>query len=432
MSSTIERAALRLQAQRQTRQPAIPVPSNDTAVAVDDTDDTVVTFYLPSSVSAVARATPSAVAPVDVVEAAADTAPTDVGSLVPTAWRSPPAPPRPPWWSGERAAVPPWVSPVPVRAPVPDLDATRIAPAADRVEAAAPRAEPAGVAAPADYARPAAYTPDEVLAEPTPTAVETDDSRVHDVMLRGERSARRSLDLPRMAAEGLLVPGAPLHAAADEFRSVKRGLLRAIAAAAQQGARRPNLVLVTSAGPREGKTWCALNLALGLAGEVDHSALVVDLAGGPQGLAARVGLPPTLGGVLDLLAQPGRLAVSDVMAATQIPKFSVLPLGAKTPHAAELLGSYAMDALLDDLARRYRDRVVILDAPGVLESSEVVPLASQVGQVLMVVAQETAPTESVRKAFGMLADCPRVMSVFNRSASLAALHGRVRPGGVRG
>lgn len=418
MTSTIERAAQRLEAARR-GQAMSAVPTGPALAVAGATAlrpprvEPVVESVDPAEPAIIA--TPCVVEPVEVP-------PPVVGrvvALVPPVRRAgAESPARPPWWSGERATVPPWVSPAPVE------------PADDAADAPSPVPIAAhGAPASGSVTDPMA---DEVLAEPPATAVEAEDAFAREVMLRGERSARRSLDLPRMAAEGLLVPGAPLHAAADEFRAVKRGLLRAIANAAQQGARRPNLVLVTSAGAGEGKTWCALNLALGLAGEVDHSALVVDLAGGPQGLAARVGLPSTLGGVLDLLVQPNRLAVSDVMVATQIPKFSVLPLGAKTPHAAELLGSYAMDALLDDLARRYRDRVVILDAPGLLESPEVAPLAAQVGQVLVVVAQETASTDAVRQAFTMLADCPRVMSVFNRSASLSALHGRARPGVLRG
>jgi protein-tyrosine kinase len=87
----------------------------------------------------------------------------------------------------------------------------------------------------------------------------------------------------------------------------------------------------------------------------------------------------------------------------------------------------AMDALLDDLARRYPDRVVIFDAPPLLGATEVAMLASQMGQVLMVVSQEQTPLEDVRRAFDKVIDCPRVMSVFNRAATLGVVHGRARP-----
>lgn len=327
-----------------------------------------------------------------------------------------PEPPSssPPWWSGERP--PPWG-----------------AGSADGVLPVLPLAPRAGAAAsggPAPSSRESAVQPHEDVlpAEPADTAVgAAADPQAHAVVVRGQRSVRRALDLLRMARDGLLVPGGPVHAGADEFRAIKRALLRSVIGAAQQGSRRANLVLVTSATPGEGKTWFATNLALSLAGEVDHSALLVDVAGG---LSACTGLPPSLPGLLDLLAHPLRLGVPDIMVASQIPKCNLLPLGAPTPHAAELLASYAMDALLDDLARRYRDRVVILDAPSVLGAGEVLHLAGQVGQVIVVVGHDHAPAETVRRAFGALQEHPRVMAVLNRRATIGALHGRPASGGV--
>jgi exopolysaccharide/PEP-CTERM locus tyrosine autokinase len=245
-------------------------------------------------------------------------------------------------------------------------------------------------------------------------------------MLRDERSARVGIDVSRMAREGYLVPGVPAGTVGEEFRSIKRALLRSIGEAAQLRVRRPNLVMVTSARPKEGKTFVALNLALAIAAEVDHSALLVDLDSAQSAVMTRTGLPTDQPGVIDLLTQGGRLAVSQVMLATQIPKLSLLPAGSANSHASELLSSVAMDALLDDLARRYPNRVVIFDAPPLLGASEVAELATQMGQVLMVVAQEETALEDVRRAFDKVVDCPRVMSVFNRSATLGVVHGRAR------
>ncbi len=243
------------------------------------------------------------------------------------------------------------------------------------------------------------------------------------LMVRDERSVRVGIDVLRLARDGFLVPGTPQGTVAEEFRGIKRALLRSIGEAAQMRVRRPNLVMITSARPREGKTFVALNLALSIAAEVDHSALLVDLDSAQSGVMVRTGLPRDQPGVIELLTQSGRLPVSQVMLATQIPKLSLLPAGAANSHSSELLSSVAMDALLDDLARRYRDRVVIFDAPPLLGATEVAMLASQVGQVVMVVAQEQTPLDDVRRAFDKVIDCPRVMSVFNRAATLGVMHG---------
>jgi protein-tyrosine kinase len=269
---------------------------------------------------------------------------------------------------------------------------------------------------------------DRLPDQPVETDVATEQATTSKaVMVREQRSARVGMDVLRMARDGYLVPGVPQAEVAEEFRGIKRALLRSIGEAAQLRVRRPNLVMVTSARPKEGKTFVALNLALSIAAEVDHSALLVDLDSVQSAVMTRTGLPSDQPGVIDLLTQAGRLPVSQVMLATQIPKLSLLPAGSANSHASELLSSVAMDALLDDLARRYPDRVVIFDAPPLLGATEVAMLASQMGQVLMVVSQEQTPLEDVRRAFDKVIDCPRVMSVFNRAATLGVVHGRARP-----
>ena len=63
----------------------------------------------------------------------------------------------------------------------------------------------------------------------------------------------------------------------EEFRLVKRTLLRNMNGSAQQPAiARGERILVTSANPNEGKTFCSVNLALSMAAEADHEVLLVD------------------------------------------------------------------------------------------------------------------------------------------------------------
>ena len=90
------------------------------------------------------------------------------------------------------------------------------------------------------------------------------------------RAARLTLDLAKLAAEGFVTPDMPRSRIADEFRVIKRPL---IANATGKGAaqiRHGNLIMVTSAVPGEGKSFCALNLAMSIAMEQDRTVLLVD------------------------------------------------------------------------------------------------------------------------------------------------------------
>jgi protein-tyrosine kinase len=227
------------------------------------------------------------------------------------------------------------------------------------------------------------------------------------------------LDLERLERQGHLVSPSKRSRLTEEFRHIKRPLLanmrRADAGAAAQ---RASLIMVTSALPREGKTFFSLNLALSLATEMDTSVLLVDADVLQPELMRRLGVPPRLG-LLDLLTRP-ELSLSDVVVRTHISK--LLSSGTPNDLSSELLGSQAMAHLLTSMALRCPGRIVIFDAPPLLVTNEAQVLASRVGQVLMVVEASRTPMAAVGQAFAMLETCPTVMAVLNK-APLSAMGG---------
>jgi len=80
-----------------------------------------------------------------------------------------------------------------------------------------------------------------------------------------------------------------------------------------------------------------------------------------------------------------------------------------------LLGSAAMSELIDDLAQRYPDRLIVIDGPPVLVSTICRSLASQVGQILMIVEAEASKRAVVLQALAALEGCPKVEVVLNKS-----------------
>lgn len=254
--------------------------------------------------------------------------------------------------------------------------------------------------------------PNRFSVETAKTSPDAQRARLRPVDPR-KTSRAVELDLERLASVGFLTPAQSDRRLADDFRNVKLHVLRHAEAAAKRGQKHGNTVLVTSALPGEGKTFTSVNLALSIASQVDQSVLLVDADVLRPAAIARLGLDPQVG-LTDLLSRPD-MPVADVLLRTNIPKFSLLGAGTAMERAAELLGSAAMNDLIDDLAQRYPDRLVVVDGPPVLVSTISRSLASQVGQVLMIVEADTSRRGIVTQALAALDGCPHVQVVLNKS-----------------
>ena len=224
---------------------------------------------------------------------------------------------------------------------------------------------------------------------------------------------RTELDLNRLAARGFVTPNAPKSQLADEFRVIKRPIIRNALGRDGVNIKNRNLVMVTSALPAEGKTFTAVNLAMSVAMEYDNTVLLID------GDVAHPTLPSLLGvpsepGLLDLLTRDD-LDVADALVRTNVDKLTVLPAGSRHRRATELLASEQMANLLRELALRYSDRIIIFDSPPLLATTEARVLASLMGQIIMVVAADTTTQNTVNQALSTIESCEIVMMMLNKA-----------------
>lgn len=232
-----------------------------------------------------------------------------------------------------------------------------------------------------------------------------------------EPSARRrvAIDRKKLAEHGMLVPGATVTALAEEFRLVKRQLLttaRQIRAGGGEGADdRSRMILVCSAKPNDGKTFCAINLALSLAAEKDVEILLVDADFAKPDVLARLGAPDGPG-LLDALSG-GVKNVEDCIIDTDVPQLSVLPAGTRSVADTELLASARAHAILDGLAAANPRRIVVFDSPPILAASPASALASHVGQVMLVVRADRTRENELRDAVGLLDGCDHIQLLLN-------------------
>jgi protein-tyrosine kinase len=209
------------------------------------------------------------------------------------------------------------------------------------------------------------------------------------------------------------VPAQARSQLAEQMRIIKRPLLANARGESAQALSRPNLIQVVSAMPGEGKTFFAINLAMSIAMEVDLSVLLVDADVLRPSVLARCGIEPARG-LMDVLQSPS-IELHDVMLRTNVAKLSILPAGTANAQSTELLASGAMESLLDELASKFADRIVVFDAPPLIPTTESRVLASRVGQVVMVVEAGKTTHAQVSQAYAAVEQCPVVLSVLNRA-----------------
>lgn len=225
------------------------------------------------------------------------------------------------------------------------------------------------------------------------------------------------IDLQRLAAAGFVTPDLPRSRIAEEFRIIKRPLLMNASDKRPRGIRNGNLIMVTSAVPGEGKTFTSLNLAVSIASELNRTVLLVDAD------VARPSLPHILGipagpGLMDVLDNRN-LALADVLIRTNVDKLTLLSSGTPHAQATELLASDAMSQLLDDMAARYPDRIVIFDSPPLMVTTESRVLATHMGQIVVVVHAESTLQSDVKKALATIEACPIKLMVLNQARTTA-------------
>jgi exopolysaccharide/PEP-CTERM locus tyrosine autokinase len=288
------------------------------------------------------------------------------------------------------------------------IDLKRNAPAAARTP------EPAAIDAieAAAAAAPIAPAPSESAATAAATAAPAAEQAAPRPAQKFS-TRRVELDLNRMRDMGMVTAAGGRTRLLEDFRVIKRPLLQRAFAERKEGDKPGNLIMVTSSLPGEGKTYCAINLAMSIAMELDHTVLLVDADVARPSVLRSLGLPAHRG-LMDILLDD-KVDMGDVMLRTNVDTLTILPAGTSTPRATELLASSSMTALVDEIANRYRDRIVIFDSPPLLLTSESRVLASHMGQIVLVVEAQTTTQHAVQEALRQLDSNQNVNLIYNKT-----------------
>lgn len=273
--------------------------------------------------------------------------------------------------------------------------------------AAAPVEAAGAAAAPAAAAPAAAPVPSAAPAADDPAAPAEADGAPR----RGPR--RVELDLKHMQDIGLVTAAGGRTTLVEDFRVIKRPLIKRAFGPRPADEKPGNLIMITSSLPGEGKTFCSINLAMSIAMELDHTVLLVDADVARPSVLRTLGLPAQRG-LMDLLLDE-KVDMADVMLRTNVDTLTLLPAGTSNPRATELLASQTMTSLVYEIANRYPDRIVIFDSPPLLLTSEAHVLASHMGQIVVVVEAERTTQHAVKEALAQLEGLNNVNLIYNKT-----------------
>jgi protein-tyrosine kinase len=229
------------------------------------------------------------------------------------------------------------------------------------------------------------------------------------------------LNFATLRDRNFITPDGERTQVAEGFRRIKRHVLANVLKPRPDAA--VNRVMVTSALPSEGKTFCSINLAISLAMELHRSVLLVDADTVKPNVLNSLCVQTALRGLMDLLANPA-LDPADLICETNIPNLRILPAGTAHRQSTELLASEAMKRLALELAHSSEDRIVIFDSPPLLAASEATALAGHMSQVLMIVAAGQTTEIALKEALHRLEGCDATVGmILNKQPGRSSSYG---------
>ncbi len=191
----------------------------------------------------------------------------------------------------------------------------------------------------------------------------------------------------------LLAYEQPKSQISEAFRALRTSLLLS------QADHPPQVILVTSALPREGKTTAAINLGVTLA-QLGDRTLLVDSDLRKPGVRRALNLTTgTETGLSSYLAGVSSLEEVTIAHPT-ITNLAALTTGPVPPSPADLLSSHRMREAIDELRKQYK--FIVIDSPPIMAATDAVILSALTDGVLLVVRSGDTPKEAFTRTRDLL------------------------------
>lgn len=172
-------------------------------------------------------------------------------------------------------------------------------------------------------------------------------------------------------------------------------------------------IAITGAGPAEGKTLTAINLAFALAQDVNTWVFLVDLDLQRPQVGTYLGMRVERG-LGDYLA--GDATLEEVTYEVGVDRLAVVPNLTSFENSSELINSPRMHQLIEGLESESPRRILLFDLPPLLISDDVLTLGPQIDSVLFVVSEGLTSRRMVENAKELLREMNLIGVVLNRSS----------------
>ncbi len=188
--------------------------------------------------------------------------------------------------------------------------------------------------------------------------------------------------------------------AAEKFQRLKTKIANEYKDSAQ-------VIVVTSAAPREGKSFVALNLALAFSGDPGRTVLVdADLR---RPTVHRLIHPEAALGLSEVLR--GRVGLEHALVRFKNSPLRVLPGGKPEANPVDLISSEACKSLIATLREGYQR--VIVDTPPVVPFTDADALGAIADGVILVVRSGSTPKTAFTQALAQITSARILGTVFN-------------------
>ncbi|MDP6435849.1 MAG: CpsD/CapB family tyrosine-protein kinase [Gammaproteobacteria bacterium] len=243
----------------------------------------------------------------------------------------------------------------------------------------------------------------EVPVAPAPKKSQDDMTATQEIRYTQTRRVDVS---PALREEKKLVAAIPGNPLQDTYRMLRTRVFQELAANDW------NTIAVTSPATASGKTLTAINLAITIAMDVSHTALLIDADLRHPAIHDYFGYTPEFG-LNDYLDQD--IPLSSILFHPNIDRLTVMPGREAISESAETLRSPKMVTMMKEIKNYYSDRIIVLDVPPVLTIDDALAFAPSVDCMLLVAEYGSTSKEELREAIELLEGIPIIGTVLNKT-----------------
>lgn len=223
-----------------------------------------------------------------------------------------------------------------------------------------------------------------------------------------EDSRYKSVQLDEAALyENRVISGLQHDPRGEPYRQLRTRVLKTLTKQNWQ------TLAVTTAEDGAGSTLTAVNLAISLARDVNHTVTLIDLDLRNPSVHKALGFDPEMG-LVDYLT--GHASLDEVLLVPQFPRLRLLPGRPADNYSSELLASPRMNELVTDLLADAPSPILIFDLSSLLHTDDAISFAPTVDATLVVIEEGGTTEEEVKEALQLLHDVNVIGTVLNKAS----------------